>query len=294
MESQPAGAASEAKQPESHAAPCFTRVRMIPPRSPLPKRTPWQIQRAVVFALFVRELKTRFGGRWLGAFWALLEPVAHVAVMMVIFGWARHRVLPGVEYPVFLLTGLVPFFLFRNLALRGMQAIDANRGLFAYRQVKPADPLVARAIIEVALYGIVYLLALAALGRLGLDFLPSRPLELIGVSAMLVAAGSGLGLLFAVATNEFPNARSLVSIAFLPLYLMSGIIFPISALPTELLPWLLWNPVLHAIELSRGYFLPQYPALPQLSVLYVALFALATIATAMSLYRVRRHRLIAT
>ena len=30
------------------------------------KRSPWEIQRAVIFALFIRELQTRMGGRWLG------------------------------------------------------------------------------------------------------------------------------------------------------------------------------------------------------------------------------------
>lgn len=267
---------------------------MIPPASPLRKRTPWEIQRAVVFALFARELKTRFGGHWLGAFWALLEPGGHLAVLMVIFGTIRSRVLPGIDYPMFLLTGLVPFFLFRNLALRGMQAIEANRGLFAYRQVKPADPLISRAIIEVALYAVVYAVALATLARLGFDAVPACPLELIGTSALLVAAGFGLGLLLAVATDEFPHARNLVSIAFLPLYLMSGIVFPVAALPRDLLPWLLWNPVLHAIELSRGYFLAHYRVLPEVSAAYVAIFALAVVAASMSLYRVRRHRLIAT
>ena len=103
----------------------------------LRKRTAWDIQRAVFLALFVRELKTRFGGRWLGVFWVLLEPTAHLAMLLVIFAFIRHRLLPGLEFPVFLLTGLVPFFVFRNLTLRGMDSVDSNRGLFGYRQVKP-------------------------------------------------------------------------------------------------------------------------------------------------------------
>lgn len=267
---------------------------LVPPASALPRRSAWEIQRAVVFALFVRELKTRFGGRWLGAFWVLLEPLAHVTVMLLIFGYVRNRVLPGVEYPVFLLTGLVPFFLFRNLALRGMQAIEANRGLFGYRQVKPLDPLVSRALLEVLLYGFVYLLTLAALGWLGFQVLPAHPLQWLGTGALLVASGFALGLLFAVLTDELPNMRSLIGVAFLPLYLVSGIIFPVAALPREVLPWLLWNPVLHAIELSRGQFFPQYHVLPEVSAQYVTAFALTVLALAMSAYRVRRQSLLAT
>lgn len=258
------------------------------------RRSGWQVQRAVVFALFIRELKTRFGGRWLGAFWVLLEPLAHVALLMFMLGYLRHRVLAGVDYSVFLLVGLVPFFMFKNLAVRLMEAIDANRGLFGYRYVKPLDPLLARALLEVSLYSAVYLIVLGSLGWLGLHFFPARPLELMGTSAMLIALGGSLGLCFAVATDDVPQLRSLIRIAFMPLYLISGVIFPVASLPPEVLPWLLWNPVLHALELSRGYFFPQYHVLPQISAEYVFGVTLVAAALGMSLYRVRRQRLLAS
>ncbi|MCW7538938.1 ABC transporter permease [Aquabacterium sp. A7-Y] len=258
------------------------------------KRTPWQVQRAVLFALFVRELKTRFGGRWLGVFWVLLEPLAHLTILVLIFGFIRHRVLPGVEFPVFLLTGLVPFFLFKNLTLRLMESITSNQGLFGYRQVKPFDPLVSRAMLEVSLYSVVYLIMLGVLGWLGFTFLPVRPLELLAISVLLILMGASLGLLFAVTTHEFPHARSFVRIVFMPLYLMSGVVFPVSALPPSVLPWLLWNPVLHAIEISRGYFFAQYHVIPSVSGTYVAAITLIVLALGMSLYRVRRHKLLAS
>lgn len=276
-----------------------TRVtRLLPEPSEasfrLPKRSAWQVQRAVWFALFVRELKTRFGGRWLGVFWALLEPLAHIAILMLIFGFIRHRVLPGVEFVVFLLVGLVPFLMFKGLALRGMEGVYANRGLFGYRQVKPIDPLISRALLEISLYSAVYLVMLVLLGWIGFDVVPVRPLELMSISALLLILGFGLGLVFAVATDELPNMRSFIRISFMPLYLMSGIIFPVSSLPQQLLPWLLWNPLLHAVELSRGYFFPQYHVVPGISTGYVAACAIGVLALGLSLYRVRRHRLLAS
>ena len=56
--------------------------------------------------------------------------------------------MPGLEFPVFLVTGMIPFLLFQNLSNRLMDAVEANRGLFAYRQVKPLDTLVSRAMVE--------------------------------------------------------------------------------------------------------------------------------------------------
>lgn len=263
--------------------------------SPSPQqRSPWQVQRAVWFALFLRELKTRFGGRWLGVFWVLLEPLAHIFILLLLFGFIQHRVVPGVDFAMFLLVALVPFFMFKSLALRGMEAVESNRGLFGYRQVKPIDPLVSRALLEVSLYSAVYLIMLGMMGWAGFSVVPVRPLELMGISAVLLVLGFGLGLVFAVATNELPNARSFIRISFMPLYLMSGIIFPISALPPQVLPWLLWNPILHAVEISRGCFFPQYHVLDEVSGAYVAAWAIGVLVLGLSLYRVRRHRLLAT
>ena len=255
------------------------------------RRTPWEIQRSVVFALYLRELKTRFGGRWMGAFWVVLEPLAHLALMTVIFGFLHQAVSPSIDYPVFLITGMVPFFLFKNLATRLMDAIDSNRGLFNYRPVTPMDALLSRAMLETSLYGTVYAIMLALLGWVGYRFLPAEPLELIGTSAVLVLLGGSLGALFAVATNDVPQTRAMIRIAFMPLYFISGVLFPIQAVPAEFLPWLLWNPVLHLVELSRHAFFPQYALLPGISMGYAAAVTVVALALALSLYRVRRRRL---
>jgi len=260
----------------------------------LQARSPWQIQRAVLFALMLRELKGRFGGRWLGAFWTLSEPLLQMLGMMLLYGYLRQRHIAGVNYVMYLITGMLPFFMFRNVAMRLMDGIDANRALFGYRQVKPIDTLISRAMLEVGIYSVVYLIALGLLAGLGLDVLPDHPLELMAVSAALLACGFGLGLTLAVLTNELPEVRGLVRrLLFWPLYLLSGAIFPVHSFPQGVLDWLLLNPVLHALELSRGFYFDGYSQLPQVSLSYVTMFALLLVIVGLSLYRVRRERLVA-
>lgn len=256
-------------------------------------RKSWQIQRTVVFALFLREIKTRFGGRWMGIFWVLLEPLAHVLLMMAMFGVMHRAAAPGIEYPVFLVTGLLPFFAFKGLALRLMDAVDSNRGLFGYRQVKPMDALLSRALLETALNAVVYLIALALLGWIGFQFLPARPLELMATGFLLLVLGAALGTAFAVATNELPQTRSFIRIAAFPLYMLSGVIFPVHAIPADYHVYLLWNPVLHLIELSRASFFSQYVLVQGINIEYPLAWCLLATMGALSLYRVRRLSLIA-
>lgn len=256
------------------------------------KRSSFAIQRTVVFALFVREIKTRFGGRWTGVVWVLLEPLAHMAVLMTMFATVRHLVSPGIDYPVFLITGLMPFIIFRSVAFRLMEAIDANRGLFAYRQVKPMDTLVSRALLEVLVQSSVYIVALATIAWLGMDVLPARPLELIGASALVVALGFSLGLFLAVSTHGTPRVRVFIRICAGPLYLLSGVVMSVQALPTYIRDWLLWNPGLHLVELSRSGFFPQYRVLEGITPLYPLGLTVLFLTLGLSLYRVRRQQLV--
>ncbi len=257
------------------------------------KRAPLQIQRAVLLALFIRELRTRVEGRWVGAVWMLMEPLAHVMFILTLFGFIRHVASAVVEFPVFLITGLLPFFIFRNVTLRLADAIGANRGLFSYRQVKPIDTLIARALVETMLYSAVYLLTLAGLGWLGFHWLPWAPLELIGVMLMLVLLGMSLGLVLAVVTYERPKVRSVVGLVFLPLYISSGVIFAVHNLPADIQKYLLWNPVLHLIESSRGYFIESYRPMAGVNLRYPLEVILFLAALGLSLYRVNRQQLIA-
>jgi capsular polysaccharide transport system permease protein len=262
----------------------------LPPTPP--RRDPIRIQRAVLFALFVRDLRSRVQGRWPSLIWMVFEPLAHVLVILAIFGFRQHALSPNIEVPVFLVTGMMPFFMFRNLARRIPLVIAQNRGLYVYRQVKPIDAIVARAAVEIGLSSAVYLSALAMLGWLDYHFVPHEPLELMVVSAVLLTLGFGLGLVFVVAQNDRPRVANAISLSFLPLYLMSGVLFPVHSLPVSTREWLLWNPVLHLVELSRFHFIGGQPLLPGVNLAYPTAWALGTLALGMALYRLNRFELV--
>ncbi len=256
-------------------------------------RTPISVQKSVVFALVIRELKTRFGGRWIGAFWTLVEPLSHVLIYVFLFGTWRAAKLPNIDYPVFLATGLLPFFLLRTLALRLTDAINSNRGLFSYRPVKPFDTFIARAFLEVVLSVVVLLITFGLLAFWGNhNVLPHRPLEWMGSFALIITFGFGLGVTFSVACHALPRLRVALSLVFFPLYFLSAIMMPIQALPSVVHPYLLWNPLLHLFEVSRSFFFTQYSLVEGITLAYPAALALVFFALGLSLYRVRRLALL--
>lgn len=257
------------------------------------KRSAWQITRAVVFALVLREMQTRFGSRRMGAFWVLFEPVAHIVIMMFIFSVVRARNVPGMDFPVFLLVGLVPFFLMRNIALKLMDAVEANRALFAYPNIKIFDTYIARALVECAVSACVYLLLIFILGFwLGYEVAVAYPLRWLGCLAIGILFSFSSGIFFSILVQAMPNIKSFIRLLFMPLLLISGVIFPLWLIPAQYLPWVLWNPYAHVIDSIRSSVFLLYPEVPGVNIFYPIVATFILLFLALGLYRIRKEALL--
>ena len=257
------------------------------------RRSSWAVLRSVVFALSLRELKTRLDGRWGGVVWVVGEPLLNTLGMLAVYSAMRAKTVAGVDTLLFLVSGQLPYLLFRSLVLRLMEAIDANLGLFGYRQVQPVDAVIARAVVELLVFGAVMGTSLAVLGWMGYAVLPHRPLELVAALVLLTVIGASLGLFMAVGTaGPLNRLRGLVTMCMLPVYVSSGALIPLANLPVGLQEAFLHNPIAHLLDLLRQALLgPSYQAIPNADWSLPIAWALATVLVALMLYRARRYRL---
>ncbi|WP_261862681.1 hypothetical protein [Psychrobacter sp. JCM 18900] len=83
---------------------------------------------AAFHALLMRELQTRFGGYRLGYLWAPLEVIFQIAIILILVGNFRERIVPGMDIMLFLVVGMVPFRMFQRIATRALGAAQANKG----------------------------------------------------------------------------------------------------------------------------------------------------------------------
>lgn len=215
---------------------------------------------SVIAALARREVQTRFGRYRLGYLWAVLDPAAQVGLLTLMFASLGRRDIQGHPFAVFATIGVLGFMFVRQPVERAINAIDANRALFSFRQVLPSDTVLARTLIETAI-----VLSAALLGAgiaLGLGGMDPPPDLLLAVAALCLAWFLALGVSFAVAVVAAiaPASGIVISIFFRALYLLSAIFYPVAALP----PWarqiVLLNPLSHAIELIRCGLLSGYSA----------------------------------
>ncbi|WP_311066026.1 ABC transporter permease [Halomonas sp. DWK9] len=253
--------------------------------TPKGARTPWQVTRSVWYAMFVREALSRTMGDRMGWFWMVFEPVAFVGIMIGIRSFIRgDRLVVNAEFIPWLIAGLLGFALVREGMLRGMGAVEANKSLFAYRQVQPVDPVLVRNFLEGALRSFVFLIFIGGGLLLGLDMYPDNVIRVLAAWLSLWSLGLGLGLITSVAATLVPEIGKVVRMLSMPLLLLSGVIMPLNSLPHWLLEYLMLNPIPHGLETLRLGFFENYKVVHGTSMLYFWLFTLTLISVGLVMH----------
>lgn len=246
-------------------------------------RSGLEVQQAVIKALFMREIKTRFGKYRLGYLWAVLEPVSHLMILLTIFGFIMKKTMPDISFPVFILNGLIPYFIFTNIANRSIKAIDSNAGLFNYKPVKPIDTIIARAFLESCIYISVYIFLMFLVGLCGEEYEVNQFVCLFFSWFFLIVFACGVGIIFMVVGKVVRETEKFLPIILKPLYFVSCIMFPLHSIPEEYRGYFLINPIVHAVELSRESVVLGYSS-AGVSLGYLAFSSLLVFFIGLALY----------
>ena len=254
------------------------------------KRSALRIQYDVIHALLIRELQTRFGKFRLSYLWALLEPITYVAV----FSLAKLFVgteISGVDFTLFLLTGIIPWLMFASSMSRAFETVGGNQGLFMYRMVRPFDALMARVILEFMVSITAYIILLILLAWIGMDISIEDPVRLILLVIPLFVFVFGCGLLGMVLIGINPEMKNFIQLPMRGMFWLSGIFYSVDAIPSEYHYYLLWNPMLHILELNRLAF---FEVLDEsvVSLEYFCLCAVIALWLGLVVYRANVNRLM--
>lgn len=205
----------------------------------------------IVKALILRESRTRFGRSRIGFAWAILEPLAHVAIIGTIFTLVGRTAPNGIDVFMFIITGVVPFHLFSKTATRLMGAVDGNRALLNYPVIQPIDTLLARYVLELGVYIVVFVIMASAGLMLGMEGDFHDPLTIICAFAAVSLVGAGFGFALCAAKSLFPVTERIVPLVNRLLFFTSGLFYALSEIPVPVADVLQWNPIIQANEIIR-------------------------------------------
>ena len=219
------------------------------------------IQRFRVFvAMILREMTTRYGRSAGGYVWAILEPVAFIAMFSVIFSQFTQDPALGRSFPLFFATGVIPFIFYRDIADATSGAFAVNKPLFTYPHITILDAVLARFVLQFLTQIVVAVIVFAGIFiiedlRPHLNFAATLPA--IGLAALL---GLAIGTVNCTLFVFFPTWQQIFALINRPLFIISGIFFTPEMMPGEIRDVLLLNPLAHVIGLMRRGVYQTYDA----------------------------------
>ena len=222
--------------------------------SRIKKRNAFQIFLAVQKALFLRELTMRFSVSKTGVFWTFFEPFVQVLIMVLIKVLLFGRATDNFDFATFLALNFTAFNLFKNIITKSMGAFRANKALFVYKQVKPLDTIVARILVELFITGVIVICFVAIGFYFDYDLkVQNLPLVVLGFT-WLVAFSFSLVVLLSVSNTFYPSVGKTVTMLMSFLMFGSAIFYTMEMLPLEIQSLLLWNPLVHFMEMIHGHY----------------------------------------
>jgi lipopolysaccharide transport system permease protein len=85
--------------------------------------------REIAWVLAVRNVKIRYKQTYFGVGWALLQPLAGVAIFTLLFGRLARLPSEGIPYPVFVYAGLAAWLYFSNAVTAASESLAQYREL---------------------------------------------------------------------------------------------------------------------------------------------------------------------
>lgn len=240
-----------------------------------------------VSALVLREMATSYGRSPGGYAWAVLEPVAAIALLSLVFSAAFQTPSLGQSFPLFYAAGFLPFLMFNDLVNKLASALRYSRPLLAYPRVTFMDALLARFVLNSATHLVVALVVMAGILAIFDTATIIRPGPLALAVCMVAALAFGVGTLNCLLLSAFPVWDRLWQIVSRPLFVISGIFFTLEDVPMPYRDWLWFNPLIHVTgEMRRGIYATYEPV--WVSPAYV--FALALAPAFLGVLILRRHQ----
>ena len=208
----------------------------------------------------LREMGTTYGRSLGGYVWAILEPVAGIALLTFIFSLAFKAPPLGDSFPLFYASGLLPFTIYVQYYTKLMVAIWFSKPLLQYPVISFIDTILSRFILTTITQSLVFIVVI--FGILLFDA-PDVTVDISMIAlalSMTAILGTGVGVLNCLLISVTPVWQRVWNVLHRPMFIISGIFFLLESIPEPYRSILWFNPVIHIIGVMRHAFYPSYDA----------------------------------
>lgn len=246
-------------------------------------RRKWAVMRAVM----LRDMRTRFFNHGLGFLIVVLWPLSHLLILLFIYKLLGRSAPYGESLDIFFATGLIPTLSFVYVSRFMAWSLSLNRPMLVLSVVRPSDILFGRALLEILASCMMAFLTFMVLLAFGESPVPHDVVAAVSAFAATLLLAVGTGMIIGVIGQLVPFLLTLYALAMILVYILSGTLFVVSALPASISYALSWNPVLHGVEWMRAAYFLGYPD-QVLDTTYLIGFALGSIFLGLAFERLLR------
>ena len=229
-------------------------MKEIAPEKHLLRRA-LKVQGRVIPALLLREIITRYGRHNIGFLWLFVEPMLFTLAVTLLWAGLKLNHVSSLPITAFAVTGYSSILLWRNMPGRLIGSVEPNLALMYHRQVKLFDIFLARLLLEF-MGATISFIALTLFFTL-FDWM-ELPEDLLKVTLgwlMLTWFGAALAILLGAFAEEYEIIEKLWHPFAYIIMPLSGAGFIVDSLPKTGQEWILYLPMINAVEyLREGFF----------------------------------------
>lgn len=202
-----------------------------------------------------RTVRSRYQQSMLGGLWAVLQPIATVAILTVIFTLVMKVNTGDIPYLVFSYSAMVPWTFFSSSVSDMIESLVSNLNLvtkiYFPREILPIAAMLARFIdFLIAIALLIVMMVFYRIPILTVYWLYLPVILLIQGALML-----GLGLAGAAFNVFFRDIKHLFVLILQLWFYATPIIYPVSMVPERLRVYYFLNPMAGTIEAYRDVLL---------------------------------------
>jgi ABC-type polysaccharide/polyol phosphate export permease len=219
-------------------------------------RNDWARSRELFTHFLRRELFSRYLGSISGLAWALVHPLALLAVYWFVFTTVfRAGIMRGADFLPFVAVALWPWLAAQEALQRATGSIGAHAGLI--RKVAfPHEIIVYASVAATLLLQFAgYVVVLLALRAAGEPLHLSGLLVAIPIWLMMGLAVIGLALALAALQVFVRDVEHVLMPLLMILMYLTPILYPLELVPESVRPWVAANPFAYLVERLRDALL---------------------------------------
>ena len=231
--------------------------------------------RELLWVLILKDVKVRYKQTLLGATWALIRPLASLAIFTILFGKIAKIPSEGYPYSVFVFSGLLPWLFHASAVTASATSLVGSSQLvtkvYFPRAIIPLSTI-GGAFVDFMIALMVFIVYSILLGvNIGFNVL-----WLPVLTIPMVTTAMGVGMLLAAVTVRYRDVVHAVPFLVQIWMYLTPVIYPVNFIPGHWQFLLYINPVTAVVEAFRAVVLNKTVAWPMLGLSFTIGLVLLT------------------